>query len=330
MTSIKTLTRYGVRGVIEASYGAGGTPGATDGLLPMEANEVDLEYLHDGQRGANPVGGQMTRAEQSGLGAAYDLATHCYTPGIAYSATELPSVDRMLRAAGFQRIDDFVAPTSVIYDPETTPGGLESLFLEVFMRAQQYNIKGAYCDLTIAVDGPGIPLWTFSFQHGIGVLPTDVVVPAITYPHVDDQKPQKATSIALALGAFTGGVVRGFEFALNREIGPRADDNSGGHKGATPGNRDPQITVRIEAATLGALGATTIDPYTLKDAGTEFAFSLQVGSVASKQWKISMPHGQILDVNEAEDGASAIWELLIGGGNNVGSQDDVQFVFTGV
>lgn len=331
---MKVLTRYGARAVIEASYAAGGAPATTDGLLPVDNLDPTLEYLFDGTRGASPLGGQFARAAQSGLGVTLDFATHCYTPGSAYSATVRPSVDKLLRAAGFTVTTILTSGLeSHTYAPTNLVSQLESLFLQIFRAGQQFDMKGVYSTLSIAVDGPGIPVWTFGLK-GIGARPVDAVVPTDTvYPHLATQKPANAINVALALGAFTGGVVRSFSFDLNRELTPRANDNSAsGHQGFAPGNWGPRFTVTVEAEALGAIGATTLDPYQLMEDGTELAFSTRFGVAGTpgqyKRWTLGMPKAQIVGVADAADGPLATWELEIAGAVTPGAApNDLTFLF---
>lgn len=323
MSSSKTLLRRGVQAGAESSYGTGGT--ADVGLLPMEEPEVELTPLFDGERGQSPEGGMLVGVGRSGLGAAFDLVTHCYTPGIAYAADESPSVDLALRASGFGVATSFTPSSeSYTYTPEAS--GFDSLIMEVYSGGEKWDITGAYADFSIAVEGPGIPVWTFAFQ-GIGSSPSDAATPTIAYPHVDDQKPLKATNVTLAIGAFTGGILRGFEYSHGRGLAARANDASGGHAGFTPEPRNPSLTLTIERAARGSIAAGVIDPDALADAGTELAISMVFGSVQYKQWTATWAKGVIKDVRAANDGPTATWELDIAPGLLLGTQTDVVFLF---
>jgi hypothetical protein len=179
-------------------------------------------------------------------------------------------------------------------------------------------MKGVFGSFAIAGNGQGIPTWTFSLS-GIGVRPVDVTVPTdTTYPNVATQKPANSINTALTIGAFTNGVVRDWGFDQQRELAARANDNSAtGHQGFAPGVWAPQFTVTVEAEALGALGASTIDPWALKEAGTEFAFSFRHGVSGApgqyKRWTLAMPKAQIIAVEDADDGPLATWNLTIGG-----------------
>lgn len=328
MSAGKLLTRYGVAGTIETVYGDGTGPTLLqDGLIPMEIPEVDLEYIHDGMRGRSPTGGQLTRVAQSGLAASLNLVTHCYNPGIAYAAAVYPSVHDLLRMAGFDATGDFTpASENWDYTPITDQASLESGSLEVYNRGQQYDMAGVYGNLVIAADGPVIPTWTFELQ-GLGTLPTDIALPAITYINFAAGKPGKAVSIGLSIDPgtpWTGAVLRSFEFNMGRDLAPRADDNSTGHAGFTPGDRDPRLTLLIEEVPL-----TTFSPYSLRDLGTEIDVSIgPIGSGQYDQYTLNCAQMQIVEVNDAEDGPTAMWEIELAAGVSApGSEDDVSLLF---
>lgn len=330
MSSTKRLERYSVRGIVEASYLAGGVPTVSDGILAMEVPDVELEYIYDGTRGRNPYGGQLSRVAPGGLGAATEFQVHAYTPGAAYSASVKPSVDALLRAAGFNVTTSFVGGSeSYSYSPDVeTP---ESLSLEIYVRGQKYTITGGYTGLQIASENLAIPMWTFPIR-GVGAIPTDVTTPTdTTYPHVSTQKPQKSVNVALSILGVTTHILRGFEFDLGRDFTQRADENAAagsGHKGFTPNPRAPRLTLTIEASALSLQ-----DLYTARDAGTEGTVSMRHGASGApgqyKRWTMTMPKAQIISVDDTDDGPSAMLEIEIAPAVTPGgaTQDDVTFLF---
>lgn len=327
MSSTKRLEKYGVRGIVEASYLAGGVPALSDGILAMEVPDVELEYIHDGTRGRNPGGGQLSRVAQTGLGANTEFQVHAYTPGAAYSALVFPSVDRLLRAAGFNVTTVFTGGIeSYSYAPDVDSP--ESLSLEVYVRGQKYLITGGYAGLQIASENLAIPMWTFPIR-GVGVIPTDVATPTdTTYPHVATQKPQKSVNVALSIFGVTSGILRGFDFDLGRDFTPRADENSAGHKGFTPNPRAPRLTLTIEAPALA-----TQDLYTARDLGTEGVVSMRHGVSGApgqyKRWTLTLPKAQIISVDDTDDGPSAMLEVEIAPAVTPGgsTQDDITILF---
>ena len=167
-----------------------------------------------------------------------------------------------------------------------------------------------------------MPIWTFEFQ-GVGVLPTDVAQPVVTYINGANTPPKSLGAGLLAIGGYTTAVLRSWEFTLNRDMSVRADDNSAaGHAGFTPGGRDVKLSVVIEADALA-----TYDPYALSEASTPVALALQVGTAQYDQFTINLPQAEISDVEEGDDGATAIWEIeYTGVVSAIGLNDDVDFL----
>ena len=176
--------------------------------------------------------------------------------------------------------------------------------------------------LAVSVDGPDVPRWMCDLL-GIGTTPTDAALPTITggYPAVT-LLPPKAESIALTLGLFTAGVVRGFEFNWNREHdAQRANINGLGHAGYTPGGHNPTMTVTLEQVALHTSSpwstSSTLNPYALKDDGQLIVCSLAVGSVQYNRWKIysgasaAALQAQVVDVQEELDGPTRLWVVTL-------------------
>lgn len=318
MSANKTLNQWGVVVKDEVAYGDGTATALTDGVLVVEMPETDLDYVHDGSRGRNPAGGgQLISVGQAGRGGTFQLQTQMMLPS-AFTGDPITSLDELIRWCGFE--DTTVLDTSREYTP--LPEGLESGSVVVYKQGQEYDFAGVYGTFGFAFDGPEVPLWTFDMV-GIGSLPTDLAMPTVVYTtHLGSTVPGKALNLSLTLGAVTTLKLRSAEFALNRETSPRADDNSaGGHAGYTLGNRDPRLTVVVEAEAL-----TTLDPYTLAEGSTtqDTHFTIAQGSRA---WKFQLPQGEVVSVEDGEDGATALWEIEIAGRVSApGLQDDISIL----
>lgn len=330
MSATKLLTQYGVAATIEAAYGDGAAPTlAQDGVIPMEVPEVELEYIHDGTRGRSPTGGRLTGVAQSGLGATFSLMTHVYLPGIAYAAAVYPNIHDFLRMAGFGATGDFTgAAETWTYAPVSDQASLESGSIEVYNRGQLYDVHGAYANLQIVADGPVIPAWTFEVQ-GIGNLPTEIALPAITYRNFSAGRPGKAVNIGLVLdpgSPYSAAILRSFEFNMGRDMSPRANDNTSGnaHAGFSPGDRDPRLTLLIELPALA-----TFNPYSLRDLATEIDVAIgPIGTGQYDQYTLNFNQMQIADVNDVDDGPSAMVELeLVAGVSAPGLEDDIEILF---
>lgn len=321
MSSNKTLNRYGLLAVDEITYGTFVAPVVTDGILPIEIPDVDFPYIHDGSRGRSPTGGMLSSVGLTGRGASLDFDTHMILPGVAYAVLVEGNLGRMLRYSGFQATTDFtVSAEKYTYDPEN--GGFDSGSFRVHREGEQWDIAGGYGSFSIAAEGPVVPVWSFSVLGRGNALPTDVTLPAITYIN-GSREPPKATNISLVIGAYTTAVVRGFEFSLNRDMSPRADDNAAGHAGFTPGTiDDPRLVVTVEADALA-----TFNPKSIAELGTTQAVSLVIGTAQYDRWKLNMTTSELVEVRKADDGPTALWELeFIGKVSAPGQQDQVQFV----
>lgn len=322
MSSIKQRTKFGLLAKVEAVYGTAETlAAATDGVQLISLPEPNMdEYLYDGSRGLAPgSGGKLPMSPPSGLGFSSSFEMHPVGGGAAYSASVVPpGVHTLLCSSGLEATGAFGAGTETwTYAPESGPTGFDSITVEAYVNGQKYPGKGCYSTFGIAIEGPGIPTWTFETQ-GIGTAaPTDAAVPSITYP-VTTRIPPKATAITFVLGTgtpfSTNAKVRGFNFSMNREMSPRADDNSAGaHAGFTPGRRAPTFEITIEQVNLATVDpwytATTLNPYKLKEEMDIVGITLQVGSVQYNRYKINLPQCQLMTVEDGEDGSTSTWTL---------------------
>jgi hypothetical protein len=171
---------------------------------------------------------------------------------------------------------------------------------ELYSRGQKWPVTGVYADMGFEIDGPGLMIFEFPFM-GLVSIPTDVAVPSITY---NATQPPKAESVALAIGAWATPVVRKVGFKANRKASPRANINNPGHAGFSPGHRDPQLTITVEAAALA-----TFDPYTLRDNATPQLVTFTVGATQYNKIKFTAAQAQIIEVAEERDEDTALWTL---------------------
>lgn len=321
MSSVKTLNEWGVLAKDEVTYGTFLAPAVTDGILCSELPEPSFDYIHDGGRGISPTGGFLSGVGRSGRGGALAAVSQMILPGAAYSASVFPNLDRWLRYCGFaSTVVTTPSSESYTFDPEAS--GFDSGSLRVYREGQQFDIAGAYGTFSIAADGPEVPVWSFEFQGIMNALPVIMALPAITYIN-GTKEPPKSENVSLTIGAYTAGVLKSWEFTLNRELSRRVNDNATeSHAGYTPGNRDPRLMLVIEADLLA-----TFDPYTLAENQTAQAVSLQIGATQYSKWKLSLPTAEIVNVSEGAEGATAMWELEIQGKVSAPAlQNDVQFV----
>jgi hypothetical protein len=326
MSSAKTRNQFALLGKVpESPYG---TPlslsAAADGILPADFCDFDFSaFLNDGSRGKAPGGGSRQRVKPSGRIGSLTVPFEGTGAAAAYSASVFPAHHILYRASGLEATGSFAGGTeSWKYAPEVGPTGLDAGSFEYYEGGQKYPLAGAYGSLSCEVDGPDVPRWACELL-GIGTTPTDVALPTVSggYPPAS-RLPPKAESIALTLGLFTGGIVRGFKFNQNREHdAQRKNVNSGGHAGYTPGGFNPTMEVTLEQCALATVSpwstATTFNPYALKDDGQLIVCALTVGSVQYNRWKIcsgassAALQAQVVDVSDELDGPTRLWVVTL-------------------
>ncbi len=327
MPANKSLMTWGLLGKVEATYGIDAAPVAgTDGLLTLERPQFQLDYLFDGERGNAPgTGGRAPAAAPGGREASLQVVQEAIGGGAAYSATVKPSVDAMLRAAGFiSTLDATVSSEKYTYTTQATPSAMDSLTVWAYERGQLFKAVGCYAEsMIVAVDGPGIPSWDFPIK-GIGsVLPTDIALPAITYPAASNLPP-KFEDVSLSVNSITDLVLRSFNFDLGREVSQRADGNATtGHAGFQPGMRAPTLELVIEADAL-----SNFNPYSLREGTTLIPITFGWGTAQYKQLDFTFANCRITDVSEDEDGSSAIWTIQFQvSTSDYVTSDDIVIVF---
>jgi hypothetical protein len=332
MSATKLITIFGCTGKLESSYNAGGTPStSTDGILLEELPKLALSYANDGMRPPPPAtSGAQRRVTPSARIASVPLTVAAKGGVSAYSGSVSPNISALLQMAGFAATLTVTGGSeSVVYKPAAGATGFSSGVLNLYARQQLYRLTGVYADLEIDADGPVVPQWKFGLQGLAGAI-DDNSVPSITYQNLGVDPP-KATNIGFTLGNLTGAVVRKFGYKHNRQLGPRLNINAGGHAGFSPGSRSPTLVVTVETAAFATTpftGVSTIDPWRLRDAGTELACSLQVGSVQYNRWKLATSKAQVVDVQENEDGPTSLTDLTLQfNPSDLTQSDDVQITF---
>ena len=326
MSAGKTSNAWAFMGKVpESPYG---TPlalsASADGILLEDFADVDFSaFLNDGVRPRAPGGGPRRRVKPSGREGRITAPCAAVGAGAAYSASVFPSIHTLLRAAGLEATGSFGGGSEKwTYVPEVGPSGLDGGTFEYYEGGQKYALAGAYASFSVGVDGPDIPRWEFDLL-GIGSTPTDAAIPTISggYPPAT-RLPPKAESIAFTLGLFTAGVVRSFKFDYGREHdSQRANINSGGHAGYTPGGHNPTLEVTLEQVALHTSSpwstASTLNPYELKNDGQLVVCSLAVGTVQYNRWKIfsgasaAALQAQVVDVKDEKDGPTRLWVITV-------------------
>lgn len=307
MSATKTKIRWGVLMLAEGSYGGGGTlVAATHGVRVHEEPEPSVEYEYDGKRAgrAPATAGMQLNVAPSSRFSKVALQQEVHGGGSAYSASVLPSAHRMLLAAGMDAT--LVASTSYTYAPSNEATGYGSAVMEISRRGQLYALNGVYGEgFTLTMEAGKPALFSSSFMGRLPATPTDVALPAITYPSV---LPPKALAMAAAINSVSQTRVRSAVLEFTRSLTPRMMDVSTGvHGGFTPNaEREFRLTMVVEAVAL-----STLNPFALRDTMTSIPVTVAVGSTAFNRFVLSAAQAQIEEVNESAEGPIATWEIAM-------------------
>lgn len=335
MSAPKLSVYRGVLLKAESTYGdATSVSNTADGFLVTNDIVPTHDFAHDGGRRSPPgMGGNMRRVAPSGRSTFYEMHHDAKGFAAAYSASDVPSAHRAILASGF---DGAVTTTggSEKWDYTPTPKGTTptSHSVELYGRETKFPVNGVYYDLKIDSPDMGVPNWVFMAKGRAGTT-ADSAIPAITYPTLTTEPP-KATTITFTMGDFvSNAVVRSWSFALNRQIGFRANQNAAsGHAGFSPGRRNPQFEVLLEATDLVNSPYHTsagLDPYNFFGNATEVAFQLQTGTVQYNRWKLIAGKVQMANaVVEEDDEGAALWRLTLQcNPSSVNNNDDITIRF---
>ena len=312
MTVAKQDLKYGVLLALEAAgYGNGGAvSAATDGFHVVDDPVVDAQYLLTGERNGRPAGtatGDHRRVQRFGRWLERELQHELRLPGVAYTASVVPSIYRILRMMGHSAVLTATGGAEK-YTFTPTTSALESGTGEIYTAGEKWPFKGAYCrrwEIGVG-DGDTVPLCKFAMQ-GILDLPTDVTVPAITYPleSADDLK-----ALGMVFTITTGGqtyqfILRECVFSAERQIQPRLNRAlaNGVHAGFALGrwsSAEAQLVFEATALTGSPyVSSTAVDPYRLYDEATVLSAAIQIGSAQYKRVKIN---GSTVQFGEVKTG----------------------------
>jgi hypothetical protein len=335
MSFVKHYNKHGCRIGIESSYGSDSPAlsNTTDGFLLADNPDVELAYQYSGQRQGKSAGGYVDLRPVAPIGALFKSTFGHYWrgPAGAYSSSVFSSVHAALQLLGMSAT---FASAAWTYQPISD--AFSSGHGDLYMAKEKWGFSGAFCDsLEISSQDDGPPMWKFSLQ-GIGGIPTDVAVPAITYPFTSASPRTAGMTFALStlplVTAFSGRLVA-WTFKLQRELVERVNQANGTtHGGIAIGKTTATLDFTIEATALGGAGTAALaaDLYRFYDNGTLMIPTLQVNPGNSlSRYKIATGSGAILTAppKRSKNGPGSQWEgqiKYLGADDN--SDIDVQII----
>ena len=324
MASEKNILVLGLLADNESSYsGSISLSTTTDGIHVAELPEFTIDYAYDGAR-PSPQGtaGVQRRVGPSGRTTTGTVSIEGKGKGSSYSSVNdtVNSLHPFIQASG---LSGSFSGSSWVYQPTDPNSTQYSLAMDVYTRGEKREIRGAYCNMSIATDNPAPPLFKFETQGIIG-LPTTSAAPTISYPSAS-VLPPKAVDVQFTVGGVSSLIIKSFEFNMNRDVAPRMNINSNsGHAGFSPNRRNPTLNVVVEATALA-----TYDPYTAFANGTSAAVSLTVGSTTGNKYTINAPQCVISALTDEADGPSATWNITFEAyATTPAANDDITITFS--
>ncbi len=316
----------GVLAKIEATYGVDPTPvPATDGVQ-VEGGyiwpDMTENYLQSNERN-ELAGGGMGRGlagSTSGRWGQISFNKALKGAGSAYSASNKPEEDVLLRACGF---DETVVTTTgsetVTYAPVST--GFESITIYGYTTGQLFKMLGCYGTVEITIQPGLIATARFTFSGMITADPTDVALPSIDYPCVD-VVPPACKAAGLTLGSYDPDDFRSFVFNMQTLVEERPGGNaSDGIAGFDINDWDAIFTTVIDKPAL-----SSFNPWTYRQNRTAFAWDITVGATQYNKVGLSGPKGQILTLSQQADRAYGTVELGCRAANDTGD-DAVEILY---
>jgi len=304
----------GFAGKEEGTYGVAEVLDlAADGMLPFLADgdpapPSAIEYVFDGNIGRAPgTLAPASRTTPNGRFRSGVFQTLFRGLGSLYSAILLPpnEVHRSLKAAGFTATYSASPTPQWTYAPTAAGTTFTSLTLRQYAQGSIYEQTGVLFNWSFTADGLGVPIHDFA-NTGLIALPTDLTLPAITYPSAG-VLPPVASAVVENIGAWSAATIRSVSFQSQRSIdNPRAAQNlAGGHAGFTPGGMVPQLTLVVERP-----ARATYNPESLQSLATSAAVNVTFGATQYNRYTVAFPQAQLITVTPQNDGPVATMELV--------------------
>lgn len=330
----------------ESAYGVGATMVASSDGVQMQFDQPNMaalfeyKYVTDGDLGPSMSSlGQIARVAPAARYAEGTIPALLRLPTSAYSASVLPGLHRLIQMCGFDAtIVTSSGSESVTYTPTGYGNSYTSLALTAYTRQEIDVIVGVVSDLSIAARDAKPPKWSFAAK-GLPTLPADSLtdnpnIPTgLAFPN-SAIAPLPNVGITAVFGSYTSNaIVKGWDFALNRQLDPRINFNgaANAHAGFVPGHRAPEFKLQIEASTFVNSPYHTsagFNPYALLDVGTALGeCSIKLGSTQYNKCKIKLNQSQVIDVKRTGEGSTATFEVTVRGYcSSPTTNDDVSII----
>lgn len=315
---------------IESTYGTDATPSSgSDEIQVMENfwTNITIDHLQDNEldgmgTGFGRPGGESPQS--TGQFANFNLTLPIKGLGSAFSSSNVPELDVLLRASGLnQSIDTTSGSETINYTPQNS--GFESASIYLYTGNKEYKLVGCLATVEFIFNAGEIPQASFDITGLVSAINEAGVPGSLSYPG-GSIAPPVVTSAGFTIDGNDPDDFTSFSVDLQTEIAERPGGNaSDGHAGYWFADMDPVAEADYEVFAL-----STHDPYTLRDNGTEFAWDLgTLGSTQYNQIDISGPAGRINNVSHNErNGLAAYTAQWICRNSDKTSQDSVDLQFS--
>lgn len=294
----------------ESTYGTDSSPAAGSDEVQVEENfypDITIDHLEDNIREGSGsrfgvVGGQAV--DSTGQFGTFQLLTALKGRSSAFSASNLPEIDAMLRACGLeQSVDTTSGSETVTYTPRDT--GLESATIYLYTANKEYQFVGCFGTVSFIFTPGQIARARFEFSGLVGAINETGLPGSLAFP-ASSVAPPTVKSAGLTINSFDPDDFQDFQLDMGVEVVERPGGNAtDGHAGYHVGDIMPTWQATYETGALG-----THDPYSLRDAGTEFSWDLgPMGPAQYNMVKVSGPAGRITGVENQDNSGIAQWQV---------------------
>jgi hypothetical protein len=295
----------------------------TDSVPTAAANGIELEdkiwstietdYLELNARESVPGKmGYNKGAQPSGRLAKLTLMVPFKGAGAAYSSVMRPEKEAVIKASGMINTDFHGVPDAGVERIEYRPNvdgntSTDSATCYVYAGGLLYKLTGVRGHLTEISLIPGrIVVGKYELIGLLPALPTEAVIPAISYPRFAVRPPPFAGATTTINGV--GLSVASATLKLGTVVTPKARANAtGGHAGYEITDVKPRLTVQIDRPSLAAF-----NPWVLRDSAAEMPVDLSWGvggTGAYNRISITAPAAAIEKIPQQEKDGLAMLDL---------------------
>lgn len=314
----KTDTKFAFAGLVEATYGAGGTiVPATHGIRVTDTPDVKRNYSYDGRRIARSpsTAAELPLVGSEGPNAEFTVSQEGGGGGAAYSSSVVPVNHLLLRLAQYTpTLTSTAGVEKYVYAPSDEDNYVSGV-LASWEGRERYDVYGALVDtLEIGAELTGGPiLWKSAIKGLLPNEPIDEAIPGtIAY---NGTLPAKAVAMALSIGDFEPVRVKSFKYTDKLKLEARAWNNVDGiHGGFHPMfPREIRLDVTVEMPAMPAAApfhtASTFNPGELKRLATDLPIAFQIGATQYKRYAFSAAQTQLLADPRSRMGAVRMVDL---------------------